>query len=163
VALANRRSPGCLRLQLIGEGPERVALEAHAERLGLAGCVQLCGLTADVGERLRAADLFVLPSRAEGLSNALLEAMAHGLPVVVSDVPGNVDVVDDGVDGLVSPVGDPAALADRLEQLVADEPLRRRLGTAARAKIEAVYDLELVVDSYEALYATLTAGVTGHG
>jgi L-malate glycosyltransferase len=163
VALANRRSPECLRLQLIGEGPERPALEAHAERLGLAGCVQLCGLTEDVGQRLRAADLFVLPSRAEGLSNALLEAMAHGLPVVVSDVPGNVDVVDDGVDGLVSPVGDPAALADRLEQLVADEPLRRRLGTAARAKIETVYDLDLVVDSYEELYTTLTAGVTGHG
>lgn len=155
VALVHRRSPGSLRLMLIGEGPQRAELEGQVRRLGLAEWVTLTGEREDVGECLRSADAFVLPSHAEGLSNALLEAMAHGLPVVVSSVPGNVDVIDHDVNGLIFPVGDPVALADRLALLASDEAARVRLGQAARATVEAEYDLDLVVDSYMALYEEL--------
>lgn len=163
VDLINRDAPGSLRLQVIGEGPERGAVEARVTRLHLEDCVELRGQTEDVGASLQEADVFVLPSRAEGLSNALLEAMAHGLPVVVSDVPGNIDVVDDEVTGLLFAAGDPAALADRLARLVADQELRQRLGTAARAQVEAVYDLDRVTDAYEKLYTALTTEVGSHG
>jgi len=162
VDLLNRRSPGRLRVRLIGEGPHRAALEAQIRDLRLERWVDLAGQQEEAGPSLRAADVFVLPSRAEGLSNALLEAMAHALPVVVSDVPGNVDVVKDDVNGLVFPVGDPSALADCLERLVDDEGARGRLGAAARATVETNYDLDLVVDSYVHLYEELVAEVVSH-
>lgn len=161
VDLLNRRSPGLVRATLIGEGPARASLEAHVRRRGLEGCVELTGERDDVRADLRAADVFVLPSHAEGLSNALLEAMAHGLPVVVSNVPGNVDVVRDDLNGLVFPVGDSAALAECLERLVADEATRARLGKAARATVEAEYDLDVVAGSYVALYEELTSPLVG--
>jgi glycosyltransferase involved in cell wall biosynthesis len=163
VGLVNRRSPASLRAVLIGEGPDRADLEAQVERLGLGEWVTLPGERQDVGECLRSADAFVLPSHAEGLSNALLEAMAHGLPVVVSNVPGNVDVVDHDVNGLIFPVGDADTLADRLAWLATDEAARDRLGQAARATVEAEYDLDLVVDSYVALYEELAPTSIDHG
>jgi glycosyltransferase involved in cell wall biosynthesis len=163
VALVHRRSPGSLRAVLIGEGPHRAELETQIRRLGLAEWVTLAGERADVSESLRSADAFVLPSHAEGLSNALLEAMAHGLPVVVSNVPGNVDVIDHDVNGLIFPVGDADSLADRLGRLAADDALRDRLGRAARATVEAEYDLDLVVDSYVALYQELASTKIARG
>jgi glycosyltransferase involved in cell wall biosynthesis len=161
VGLIDRRAPGVLRVTMIGEGPDRASLEAHVRRSGLERCVELPGERDDVRPDLRGADVFVLPSHAEGLSNALLEAMAHGLPVVVSNVPGNVDVVRDDLNGIVFPAGDAVALADCLERLVADEATRARLGKAARATVEAEYDLDVVVGSYVALYEELTSPLVG--
>ena len=162
VELLNRRSPGCLCVRLIGEGPHRAALEAHVRRLELEPWVTLAGQQEAATTFLQAADMFVLPSLAEGLSNALLEAMAHGLPVVVSNIPGNVDAIDDDVNGLVFPVGDPVALAGCLERLVGDEGVRGRLGRAARATVETDYDLGLVVDSYVRLYEELMTEAMSH-
>ena len=162
VELLNRRSPGCLCVRLIGEGPHRATLEAHVRRLELEPWVTLVGQQEAATPFLQAADMFVLPSLAEGLSNALLEAMAHGLPVVVSNIPGNVDAIDDDVNGLVFPVGDPVALAGCLERLVGDEGVRGRLGRAARATVETDYDLGLVVDSYVRLYEELMTEAMSH-
>ena len=162
VQLVHRRSPGRLRVSLVGEGPHRDALEAQIRRLGLEAWVELVGQQEAADEFLQETDLFVLPSLAEGLSNALLEAMAHGLPVVVSNIPGNVDVVDDDVNGLVFPVGDPLALAGCIERIIDDEGTRSRLGQAARATVETDYDLDLVVDSYVRLYEELNAEVMSH-
>ena len=162
VELLNRRSPGCLCVRLIGEGPHRAALEAHVRRLELEPWVTLAGQQEAATTFLQAADMFVLPSLAEGLSNALLEAMAHGLPVVVSNIPGNVDAIDDDANGLVFPVGDPVALAGCLERLVGDEGVRGRLGRAARATVETDYDLGLVVDSYVRLYEELMTEAMSH-
>ena len=103
------------RLILIGEGPERPALEAQARALGLGlgpdQAVELPGAVADVDAALRSADLFVLPSTEEGMSIALLEAMALGIPLVASSIPGNRRLVSDFKHGRLAPPEDPAALA----------------------------------------------------
>ena len=97
----------------------------------------------------------MLPSRKEGLSNALLEAMASGLPSVVSDIPGNVAVVRDGVEGLVVPAGDVAALAEAMVKLYRSPELRDRMGSAARKTIEARFTISAVAEQLEAAYRTL--------
>jgi glycosyltransferase involved in cell wall biosynthesis len=125
----------------------------------LEGIVAFTGASDDVNAILRDADGFVLPSLAEGLSNALLEAMAHGLPVVVSDVPGNADVVDHEVNGLQFVAGDADSLADRLARLIADEALRVELGRRARVHVESRYALTDVVERYISLYEGLTSTV----
>ena len=149
---------GRMRIDLIGEGPHRPGLESRIRDLGLGETVELIGAVDDVPVRLRRADVFVLPSRAEGLSNALLEAMANGLPVIVSDVPGNRDVVDHEVNGLRFAAGDAEALANCLDRLVGDEESRARLGAEARRHVERKYSLPSVVDRYMDLYESLTAG-----
>lgn len=162
VDLVDRRQPGRLRISLIGDGPEREVIEAQVHRLGLSARVELAGESDDVATWLRRADLFVLPSRAEGLSNALLEAMAHGLPVVVSDIAGNSGVIEHDANGLTFPVGDPTALADRLSLLLADEATRARLGQAARATVEGEYDLDQVAERYIRLYQDLLSAEASH-
>ena len=141
-----------LRLRLVGDGPARGDLTALAERLGLNERVTFCGQSDQVMEELAAADVFVLPSRAEGLSNALLEAMAAGLPAVVSDVPGNVDVVEHERNGLLFRAEDPQALADCLAALLDQEDLRRRLGREARQTVEARFSLASIAQRYVRLY-----------
>lgn len=144
-------------LRLVGEGPMRPHLQALAEQLGVTQDVDFVGRRDDVTADLDGADVFVLPSYAEGLSNALLEAMAHGVPSVGSDVPGNRDVIIDGVSGLVAAAGDPWDLASALERLLRDHALRHRLGTTARQTAKRHYSFEVVADRYMDLYATLSA------
>ena len=146
-----------MRVELIGEGPHREYLESMIRDLDLTDTVTLTGVVDDVDTRLRAADVFVLPSRAEGLSNALLEAMANGVPPVVSDVPGNTDVIEHEVNGLRFSVGDPESLATGLDRLIDDEVLRTRLGRQARRHVEREYSLTSVVDRYVDLYESLTS------
>ena len=120
-------------LTLVGDGPEREALERQVQQAGLQEQVQFLGFRSDPQTFLLQAGVFVLPSRFEGMPNALLEAMAAGLAVVVTDAsPGPLEVVVNGVSGLVVPSDDPSALADALDRLAADPPLRERLGGAAR-------------------------------
>ena len=120
-------------LTLVGDGPEREALERQVQQAGLQEQVQFLGFRSDPQTFLLQAGVFVLPSRFEGMPNALLEAMAAGLAVVVTDAsPGPLEVVVNGVSGLVVPTDDPSALADALDRLAADPPLRERLGVAAR-------------------------------
>ena len=120
-------------LTLVGDGPEREALERQVLQAGLEEKVHFLGFRSDPQTSLLQASVFVLPSRYEGMPNALLEAMAVGLAVVVTDAsPGPLEVVEAGVTGLVVPSDEPAALADALDRLAAQPQLRERLGAAAR-------------------------------
>ncbi|MBX6323738.1 MAG: glycosyltransferase family 4 protein [Rhodospirillaceae bacterium] len=122
------------RLTILGEGPERAALEALARRLGIAGAVSLPGVVAEPERWMARCAVFVLPSRFEGFPNALLEAMAMGCAVIAADCDsGPRHIVRDGTDGVLVPVEDVDALAAALVRLIEDAALRARLGAAAVA------------------------------
>ncbi len=145
------------RLVLVGDGPLRKSLEARVARGPLAGQVIFAGATADVSQYLRAADLLALPSQAEGMSNALLEAMACGLPVVATDVPGNREVLDgERAAGMLVPAGDPIALSEALDALVASSTLRREVGCAARQRTLERFGIDRVGAQYLSLYEELS-------
>lgn len=149
------------RVLLIGEGPERGALEARARTLGIAGRLTITGAVGDVPACLAAADVLAAPSRNEGMGRALVEAMALGIPVVGAAVGGIPSVVADGECGELVPAENPAALASALVRLARDPNRRAKLGEAARRHAErfsvAESDRRLV-----ALYRTLL-GAKGAG
>ena len=144
------------RLTLIGEGPERATLVARVDRLGLRGSVSLPGALADPAARLRQSDLFVLPSREEGMSIALLEAMALGIPSVVSDIPGNRALMTDGVHGRLAPPDDPHALARVILALRAD-PLAPAMALEARRRVVEHYSIAAVARRHLELFRNLVA------
>jgi glycosyltransferase involved in cell wall biosynthesis len=149
-ALCANEFPEC-RLAFVGEGVLEPALRKQAARLGVAEQIDWCGLVKDLLPHYNAAQVFVLPSRIEGMPNALLEAMGFGVPVIVSDgTPGLLELVEHGVTGLVVPVNDPQALAAGLCLLLSDAPLRRRLGMAARERV-LEYELSRSLASWEAV------------
>lgn len=151
-----RRQPALpWQLWIVGDGKLRPEMEAMARRLGIAERVRFWGQVAKVDELLAQSDLFVLPSRSEGMSNALLEAMAHGLPCVVSDLGGTRDMIEPDANGLLVTPDDPDRLAEALARLGGDPALRARLGAAARATIEARYSLDSVARRYIELYRGL--------
>lgn len=129
------------RLELVGDGPDRPALESLHRELGLEGRVRFAGERDDVPELLSRAAVFVLSSRSEGMPLSVLEAMAAGLPVVASRVGGIPEQVADGVTGLLVPVGDAERLAEALRRLLDDPELRRSLGSAGRTRAEERFDL----------------------
>ncbi len=144
-----------LRVLLVGDGPLRGALQEEARGLGLGDRLVLTGVREDVPRLLAAMDVFALPSHTEGMSNALLEAMAMARPVVATDVDGNADVVEEGATGRLVPPRSPEALARVLGELF-DQPGRARdLGAAARRQMQARYSLPLMVSRYEQLYESL--------
>jgi sugar transferase (PEP-CTERM/EpsH1 system associated) len=149
-----------LRLALVGDGPERPALEAMATALGLGDRVRFLGARDDVHQWLAAANVFVLPSLYEGISISLLEAMAARLPSVVTRVGGNPEVVTDGEDGLLVESGDVAAMAGALSALAQDPARCQWLGRAARARVEAEFDVATAVRRYEAIYRS-SIGLAG--
>lgn len=157
-AALQRRLDHPSTLRIVGDGPIRDTLKALADRLGIAAAVDFVGQRDDVGPDLDGADVFVLPSRAEGLSNALLEAMAAGVPPVVSNIPGNRDVVENGHTGVVVAVDDVAALASALARVLTDAGLRSALGAAARRTTDDIYSLDRVAARYRAIYAALRTG-----
>src|SRR4029079_9272468 len=116
------------RLHVIGDGPDRAAIEQRRDALGLADRVELLGELADVSEHLAAADAFVLPTLWEGLPYSILEAMAAALPVVASRVGGIPEEGGDGQTGLLVERRDPAALGEALRRLHADGAWARTLG-----------------------------------
>jgi glycosyltransferase involved in cell wall biosynthesis len=124
---------------LVGDGPERDRLQAQVKDLGVSDQLRCLGFRSDPERFLADAAVFVLPSRFEGMPNALLEAMASGLAVIVTDAsPGPLEVVEPGVSGMVVPSDDPIALAEAMESLAADPERCRRMGAAARARIAAL-------------------------
>jgi glycosyltransferase involved in cell wall biosynthesis len=145
-------------LVLVGDGPLRSRLEASVTSGPHKGQVTFAGATADIAPYLRAADLLVLPSQAEGMSNVILEAMACGLPVVATDLPGNREVLGvDGRAGLLVPPANPSALAEALGALVASQGLRREMGAAGRAIVEQQFDMQRIVSQYLSLYADIVS------
>jgi glycosyltransferase involved in cell wall biosynthesis len=149
------RQPQAL-LVLAGDGSQRAALEALSQELGIAASVRFLGQRDTMLPLYQAADLFVLPSWSEGMSNALLEAMACGLAPVATAIPGNTDVVTDESDGLLVTPGDAAHLATALARLLEDTALRARLAAAARQTILARFALEQTARQYAELYQYLT-------
>ncbi len=145
--------PGTFTAVLVGDGPLRAAVEREAGTHGLGGVITLTGARDDVGAVLAGADVLVLASRSEGAPLSILEGMAAGLPVVASDVGGVAELVADGETGLLVPPGDPTALAAALQRLVADAPLRRRLGAAGRRRVEERFELAASRRAHLDLYA----------
>jgi glycosyltransferase involved in cell wall biosynthesis len=150
-ALLRPRVPD-LHVDIVGDGPERARLEERARTRGVADAITFWGHQEDVGERLSAADLFVLPSRSEAFPNALLEAMASGLPAVATRVGGMQELVDDGRTGCLVPPDDPAALAEALGHLMAHGELAVRLGANAREQVRQRYSFDRMIGAFEALY-----------
>jgi glycosyltransferase involved in cell wall biosynthesis len=149
------------RLVLIGDGPDRDRLTRRAAELGITDRVHFTGPVSDPADWLRAADVFALPSVAEGMSNSLLEAMATALPCLASAIGGNTDLLTDGKTGLLIPPGDRKAWTLGLLRVLDDPGLAKRLGAAARERIETEFALTIVVDRYVALYRQLLAGWPG--
>jgi glycosyltransferase involved in cell wall biosynthesis len=146
--------PGA-RLCLVGSGPLEAELRRRIAHPPLAARVDLVGEVADVRPYLRAASAFAFPSWAEGLPNALLEAMAMRLPCVASDIGPIRDAMRDGQEGMLVPVRAPDRLAGALITILSQPDLAARLGHAARRRVEAEFSLEREVDRLEALYRGL--------
>jgi glycosyltransferase involved in cell wall biosynthesis len=150
-ALVARVRPS-FRLEVAGDGICMPELRRLTAELGLEKHVRWHGAVRDVPALLGRAALFVLPSVEEGISLALLEAMARGLPTVATRVGGNPEVVVDGETGLLVPARDPEALARALLRLLDDPETRLRLGAAGRQRVEMQFDVRRMVAAYETLY-----------
>jgi glycosyltransferase involved in cell wall biosynthesis len=146
------------RLWLVGAGPCEGELEDQIRRARLADRVVLAGAFDAVDDVLAAADLFVLPSRCEGLSLSLLEALAAGVPAVATDIPGNRLVIKNGRHGLLVPPGDAAALADAINSLLAERPRAATLAAAGRDRVSREFNLGKMVAEHLRLFHALMAG-----
>ncbi|MCA0940364.1 glycosyltransferase [Salipiger pacificus] len=144
-----------LRLHLIGDGPERRALEALATELGIAERCEFLGYRsqAEVAEALTGADIFVLPSFAEGVPVVLMEAMAAQVPVVTTRIAGVPELVEHGVSGLLVPPGEAEALTEALDALLADPGTRRSMGAAGLAKVAAEFNATTEAAKLSALFS----------
>jgi sugar transferase (PEP-CTERM/EpsH1 system associated) len=146
-----------LRLVIVGDGPLRAELQQAIDMARLSDIAWLAGEQADVPAWLRALDLFVLPSRSEGISNTILEAMASGLPVVATRVGGNAELVDAPATGTLVSAGDEGALADAILATLVDPARAHAQGGAGRRRIEQRFSLEAMVAAYESMYEQLLA------
>ena len=143
------------RLVLLGDGPLKHDITATVARLGLSSIVHLPGWRRDATELLPAMDLFVLSSLSEGISLALLDAMAAGVPVVATKVGGNPEVLRDPTSGLLVPPRSPRDLADAILSLINNPARRGELSAGGRRRIEVAFSLKRMVKDYEGLYAGL--------
>jgi len=147
-----------LMLLIVGDGPQRAALEEQVDALGLRERVRFAGNQADVVPWLQALDVFVLPSYAnEGVPQALVQAMLVGLPCITTTAGSIAELATHEATALVVPVQDAPALAAAIERLVSDAPLAARLGAAARAHCAAQFSYTGMLDRMEAVYRALIA------
>jgi glycosyltransferase involved in cell wall biosynthesis len=153
-ALAAPDLPG-VDLLMVGDGALRGELESLAVELRVPGRVKFLGIRTDIPELMRAADAFALTSLSEAASLTLMEAMASGLPVVVTEVGGNPEIVRHGREGLLFPSGDAPALAEALRRLFTDPALAASLGAAGRGRAAERYQLGRTVEQYYDLYRRL--------
>jgi L-malate glycosyltransferase len=144
-----------VKFLLIGDGKKRAEFESKVSELGLQPNFLFLGSRQNVPEILACCDMAVLPSQAEGFSNALLEYMATGLPTIATDVGGNPEVIENGVDGLLVKPGDPAALADAISSLLEDPHLASQLGAAGRERVRRHFDFAQLTSNIDALYTDL--------
>lgn len=151
--------PDSEHVLIVGDGSEREHLELMADELGVdasfVGSVQ----PASVPQYLRRGKVFVLPAvKGEGLPNALLEAMAAGLPVIATSTGGIVDSVEEGETGYIVPPGDINLLQDRLDRLCSDEELRTNMGRNGRRLVSQRFSWERIVNELETVYSSVTIG-----
>jgi glycosyltransferase involved in cell wall biosynthesis len=142
---------------IAGDGPERAAIRAQAEALGITARVRLLGPRSDIPALLAACDVFVLPSLVEGLPISVLEAMAAARPVVATRIGGTDEVVTDGKTGLLVPAGDPESLAAAIESFLADPERGRLAGMAGRDQLLARFTSSAMIDAVSTTYDELLA------
>lgn len=142
---------------LIGEGPARPALEARSQAMGLGDTVRFLGCRDDVPAILRGADLFVFPSLWEPLGIAVLEAMALAKPVIACAAGGIPEIITDGDNGLLTPPGNPEALAEAIKRLLTDRPLAAALSRRGQETVERRFDVRQMASAHEQWYEALLA------
>jgi N-acetyl-alpha-D-glucosaminyl L-malate synthase BshA len=151
-----RRMPA--RLLLVGDGPELPRAEAEAEALGVRDRVSVLGQRGEIDRLLPCADLLLLPSETESFGLAALEAMACGVPPLASRIGGLPEVIEDGVSGILCPVGEVEEMASRAVTLLQDREARAAMASAARERAVARFGLERGVADYERAYEALLSG-----
>ena len=144
-----------LKLLIIGDGPERAALEKQAVRAGLKSSVHFPGFVARGDRVLRVFDLFVLPTTFEGCSNVLVEAMAKGLPIVTTDIPSVSWMFKNGKNGLLFQENNIKALYTALKRLISDRELRISLGRAAEKRFADAFKAEKMIQRVDEIYRNL--------
>jgi len=149
-ALVEQEKP--YRLSLVGEGPKQTAVQALTLELGLSGRVNFLGACGDVSRILAEANVFVLTSNWEGLPISILEAMRAGLPVIASDVGGVREAVVDGETGFLVDRGNLVMLRSRLQQLLADPELRKKMGEAGRKRYLEYFTVERMLEATLRVY-----------
>jgi L-malate glycosyltransferase len=145
------------RFVFVGDGEQRQEFEHQASALGLAQNVMFLGQRNDIPEILACCDIGVLPSKAEGLPNAVLEYMAAGLPVVVSSVGGNSEIIRDGITGLLVPPQDSQALSSALLRFLRESVLARRVAESGQAYVRENFSFERLIEQVDSLYSELLA------
>jgi glycosyltransferase involved in cell wall biosynthesis len=149
---ALRRIESAWSLMLVGDGPCRKAIQELAAELGLARQIQFLGERSDIAELLAEADIFLLPSRWEGLPISILEAMRAGLPVIATDVGGVAEAVTDGITGCLVAVQNVEHLRAKLQQLIESPELMSRMGQNGRNRYEADFHIEFMVKRTISVY-----------
>jgi N-acetyl-alpha-D-glucosaminyl L-malate synthase BshA len=165
-----KRVPDCIRilkevrrsvsaeLWMVGDGPERGPAEMLARELGVAAHVHFWGKQAHVEKLIPQADVLLMPSETEAFGLVALEAMACGVPTVATKVGGVSELISDGEDGFLAPMGDVAAQAASVVRLLTDEALYERVATAARRKAETHFTTETIIPMYERCYESALQG-----
>jgi glycosyltransferase involved in cell wall biosynthesis len=141
-------------LQIIGDGVMPAYTE-FTDRLQISGVVSFMGKQRDLGKYYAAADVFVLPSRREGMPNALMEAMLYAVPSVATDISGCRDLISNNVNGMLVPPKDPALLAAGISYLLSNPGIAKTLGERGRETIVSNFNMLIVADKYISLYETL--------
>lgn len=143
------------RLIIVGDGPLRVQLQELIAELHLEQCIWMTGDRSDIPDILNIFDLYVLTSLGEGISNTILEAMATGLPIIATDVGGNPELVEEGVNGRLIPKEDPSALANCLQELTGEQEWLRNMGKASLEKVKERFNWNKTVERYLSVYDEL--------
>ncbi len=146
------------RLCIVGEGPQRLELERLANRIGEKDRVHFFGFRDDRIALMKCFDVFVLPSRLEGIPRCVLEAMAARVPVVATDIPGCRVLVEDNVTGMLFPVDDHIGLAKKLRLLLGNDGLRDSMADAGHRLVRRDYSAETMAEKYAELYVELAGG-----
>ncbi len=149
-----RRNPR-VKLLIVGDGEERAQLEEFIGKLDLNRVLIFTGMRRDVPRLLKAMDVFALSSVSEGMPLTVLEAMAARLPVVATEVGALPELIEEGKTGFLVPIRHAVAMADKLEEFLANRQLAKSFGEAARHKVEREFTLEQMLQSYAELYESL--------
>jgi glycosyltransferase involved in cell wall biosynthesis len=150
-----KASQANLRCLLVGDGPERDELQAEVAKHELSAEFVFAGYRSDADQLVHCMDMFVLPSLSEGTSMALLEAMSAGVPAVVTNVGGNIELIEDGVSGFVVESDSVAELVGALQELISHPEMASQRAEAARKKFANKFSFDAMISAYDELYREL--------